>query len=101
MRVTKKYLIKWVNEEFKRLEINDWEVFQIDKTRFRSQDYEEGACFLYVRFRFKENHTSTARFLCFYPLKEYEEHINNGKKLKLTFGRSFTLTDCTIEIINP
>ncbi|QEL01123.1 hypothetical protein FKG96_09985 [Olivibacter sp. LS-1] len=84
-RITGKVFTKWVNDEFKRVGIDNVEAYETVRTRFRGEDYEAGAAFLYVRFRLKEDPQTTGIFLCFYPFYEYERLIKIGYKMVLKF----------------
>lgn len=88
MRITKKYLLKWINEQFVKFEMNHIEATEIVITRFRPDDYEGGACRMYVYLRDKEfdrDGLPPIYFMCFYKLSEYEDYINYGYEMYLKF----------------
>lgn len=100
-RFTNKKLIEWINNKFLDLEINEWEVFEIVNTRFRSHDYEGGACKLIIHFRHKteESILSNSQFLSFYSIGELEDYCKNGYDLCLTFGRRvYTLNNLELDL---
>lgn len=104
-RLTAKKLMEWINKEFIRLEITDYVVYKIDRTRFRGQDYEAGACSLHVRFHHLKNKNSQGTFLCFYPLHVYDKHLKMGYRLHLTlskynnYSNLYSLTDLTVDVV--
>lgn len=102
MRVTSKYLIKWVNDKFKELEINEYECCEVIRTHFTSDQYESGACFLYIKIREVENHDICNKFLCFYPMYSLQYYLDNGYELFLDFSKQRTifisLTDIEINV---
>lgn len=79
MRITSLYLKKWLQLEFKRLEI-DIPVLECYKTRFRTQDYECGAAFYVFRIGDKQG---TASIYIFSNRGEIEEMIHSGYELYL------------------
>lgn len=88
MRVTGKYLINFVNESFKKLEINDVECHSVDRTYFTEDQYQNGACFLQIRFRKKDNHNNFGSFHCFFSMGEIQNHLISGKyELFLDFSK--------------
>jgi len=99
MRVTYKYLIKWCNDEFKRLEILDYEVVNVERT-FHNQDaIEAGACRLIITFQHIETKKS-GYFLSFYTIGQIQRELKEGRKLHLKFDRSYILTKTELEVIN-
>lgn len=102
MRVTAKYLIKLVNEEFKRLEINDCECYEVNRTHFSSYQYEGGACRLYIRFRIIEDHSTHGKFLCFFSMQEIQGYLDSGYELFLDFSKgrynAFTLEEIELNV---
>ena len=98
-RLTVKKLISWLNEEFIRLEINNYEVYAIDRSRFTSDQYQNGAYFLYVRFRSKSDPNQTEVFHCFYPIKDYQMYTRSGYELYLKFeNRNLMINSLSIEV---
>ena len=85
MRVTKKLLTKLVNEKLKEVEM-DFEVERIERSRFREQDYEDGAYFWKAIL---DRKNSTEKFIIkpfiysFIPFMEFEDALNSGKKLTI------------------
>lgn len=99
-RLTKAKLIKWINAKFKDYEIDDYEVYDIEQTRFRAQDYEAGAAALYIRFRNINDHNKMDLFLCTFKIKELEWYVNNGYELKLDFNQRkiFSLNNLELDV---
>lgn len=85
MRVTRKYLIGWLQDKFKELEL-DLEVVDIHKTHLRSDEYEGGAAHWIFTIKIP---TSGLIFpiLMFYPLSILQEELNNGYELFLDTRR--------------
>lgn len=50
-RITLNSLKDWINIEFKRLGIEDYECFEIVRTRFTSDQYEGGATKMYIHLK--------------------------------------------------
>lgn len=99
-RLTSKRLVVLVNELFDKYDINDFRCVEIVSTRFTSDQYEGGACKLYVYFNDLEsmkNNTKNNRgcMMCFYFIKDIEDHLKNGYELFLyhnsRFGGRFPL----------
>lgn len=84
-RVTSKKFVEWLNKKFEQLEINEYEVTEVYRTRHRVEDYEAGAARLIVTFRHKREYT-TGTFLCFYSLSQYESYLLKGYKMILIFN---------------
>lgn len=102
-RLTIKKLIKWCNEQFAELGVNEHEVFEIHRTHFNQNEYECGACRLVVKFKNKKmkdgEYGSVGMFYCFYKVSELEEHLKNGYELYLKdTGRHGLLSNLEIEI---
>lgn len=102
-RLTKAKLIKWINYEFQRVGIKEYEVYAIEQTRYRSVEYEAGAAFLHIRFRSITNHDHTGLFLCFYKIKQLEDYLKNGYSLtlQLDWRKGLTLTNLELEVCKP
>lgn len=100
-RLTAKKLVEWCNEQFEKLELNDYEVIKVERTHFTSDQYESGACRLYIIFRNKTLPESsllhTSRFMCFYGINELHDYINSGYELYLKDG-SKGLTGFELEV---
>ncbi len=100
-RLTCKALLKFCNEEFKRLEIEEFVCTKVERTRFSEDQYQGGACFLRVYFErigvvsiINHHH-----FMCFYSLGEYTNHIERGYEMYLRdTGHMGMITDFTIEL---
>ena len=101
-RMTSKTFLHFINSEFKRLEMPEFEAFEVNRTRFRMSEYEAGACKLIVRIRdkrFKDNELNRTSLLCFYSLKEYEEYLKSGYKMYLKFNdRNYMLNEAEIDV---
>lgn len=83
-RLTSKKLIKWINEKFIELGINNYEVTSISRTRFNINDYESGACRLLIHFKDRNYDYclfNNKSFLCFYKISELEWYLKNGYNL--------------------
>lgn len=101
-KINSKKLIAWINAEFERFEITEYRVTEIIRTRYRSQDYEAGAAFLNVKFEHKLRPNICGHFLCFYPLYEYQKHLDSGYRLvlKSDHGKRFgSINDLTVDLI--
>ncbi len=92
-RLTYKKLVDWVNEQFIKFEITEFEAYKAHRTYFRSDDYSGGACKLHVYFRLKDEtkrHPMMMNdyFMCFYFLHEYKAHIDKGYEMYICFKRN-------------
>ena len=85
MRITRKYLINWINEKFKELEIFEYEVYDVQPTGFSNQQIEGGAASLAIQFKTKDDNSyfSKSTFYCFYRIKDLQKHIDEGWELWL------------------
>jgi hypothetical protein len=91
-------LVNWVNKEFERFEIYDYEAISAERT-YHSQDaIEGGACRMLIFFKHKEFNGFNNYFLCFYTLKQLNEHLKSGYEMYLNFDRNLILTNATIEL---
>ncbi len=90
--LTYKTFVDFVNQEFKRLEINDFEAYKAERTYHRRGDYEAGACKMLVWFKPTGEDEDKVKikhyFMCFYFLKEYNEYRKKGYTLYLKFGNN-------------
>jgi hypothetical protein len=87
-RLTKTKLINWINEQFIIFNITDYEVYKIEQTRYRTVDYEAGACQLQIRFKpvnEVETWDNTGSFMCFYRISDLEYYIKQGYSIHLSF----------------
>lgn len=98
--LTYKTFVDFVNKEFERLEIKNITAYKCERTYYRTQDYEGGACYLRVFFRNKENPKIEGHFMCFYPLKYYNKMIKEGYELYLNFSYRSTRTLFTELVID-
>ncbi len=97
IRVTRNFLKDWVNEKFKQLEISTYICIDVDRTYFRSHDYEAGACNLHIICK----HVASERtfvFLCFYSISYLQRELNDGYELWLKFDKYNILPNTTLEI---
>lgn len=82
MKWNYKGLVDWVNGEFERLEITEYEAIKAERTYFTGYQYESGACFMHIYFKRKGYNASTLYannyFMSFYPLKELKTYVNKG-----------------------
>lgn len=99
-RVTRNWIKNWVNEKFKQLEIFNYECYEVNRTHFNQNDYECGACCLYIHCRHIESGNATT-FLCFYPIWYIQQEINNGLELWLKFDRHNIIPNTTLELRKP
>lgn len=84
-RITRKYLINWINNKFKELEIFEYEVYDVEPTRFSGHLLEGGAACLFIRFKRKGDGSFMAKgtFYSFYRIYDIQKHIENGWELWL------------------
>jgi len=107
MRVTKKTIIEWMNKKFDELEMFNFRVYDVERTRFTSDQYEGGAAKLYIRVRdtnfpIDSYHNSTT-LLCSYSMGELQDHLNHGFDLVLKCNwrhgtSSFSLSHLELEL---
>lgn len=99
-RLTSARMVQWLNQEFKRLEITDWVVTAVERTHFRDQDYEAGACKLRAHFENVKSKSTKGEFLCFYSLGEYQDHMSKGYEMYIKFHnhRFGILSELTVEL---
>lgn len=102
-RLTYKKLVAWVNEQFDKFEIKDYEAYKAERTYFTSYQYEGGACKLRVFFRHKslKSHPltdPTNYFMSFYFLKEYENYLNQGYEMRLVL-KGNSLLNLEIDLV--
>ena len=103
-RLTGKKFLAFINQQFAKFEMSDYEAYAVERSRFTPDQYEGGACFLYVRIRTKSQSATHQRnamscdMLCFYPLKEYAKHLANGYEMYLKMDRSGLINNMTIEL---
>jgi hypothetical protein len=100
-RLTKKKLIKWLNEQFLKFEIKAYNVYKVEQTRFRGQDYEGGACSLQIWFKPTDeepNYQNSDYFMSFYRLAELENYAHKGARVHLKFNNKKTATLKNLEI---
>ena len=102
-RLTAKKLVNWVNQEFQKLGIKDYEVTEITKTNYSQDHYEEGASRLIVTFRNKSmdqnSYMGLNHFLCYYRISDYDCYLKNGYELYLKDTERFgILKNFTIEV---
>jgi len=90
-RITKKYLIDFVNEKFKTFEIKEYYVSGVEITRFRDYDIEGGACRLIFTVKEKKNENNFCHFYCFYSIKQIQQHCDIGYELYLKNNSRFGL----------
>lgn len=101
-RLTAKKLISWINEQFEKIEINNFEAFEITPTRFNSDQIEGGAALNFIRVRSKLDNNQQCTMLLFYRIKQLEWYIKNGYYLKLSAStniRWVMISDLTIDVV--
>ncbi len=104
MRLTGKKLTAMVNELFKKYEIEDYVATKIVSTRYSSEQLQGGAAKIHVHFESvdpnaKNNDDYTNFFYGFYSIKEYQEHLEKGFRLALTWdGRHNLRTMTNLEL---
>ena len=97
IRLTKKFVINWVNKEFKRLEIDGFVATEMYNNNFRQNDLENGASYYSITLLYEGLYAGTMYFL--WQMKYVENYLNNGYKLKIEFkriGNSFVVPDSEI-----
>jgi len=98
-RLTKAKLVKWINSEFIKLEINEYRVFKIEQTKFSGKEYECGAAFLNVWFYDINDSEDVDCFQVFYRISDLDYYAKNGKVLSLRIKRlSMSLRDLEIHV---
>ncbi len=99
-RVTKRKFIYWINQEFKRFGITEYEIVSVEQTRYRGHEYEAGAAFLSVKFDLVSNRTNSSCgfFSCFYSLGMYTDHLKMGYEMYLQFKRHRLLSDLVVDL---
>lgn len=101
-RLTKSKFINWLNCQFEKFGIVEYEVYKIDSTRYRGQDYEAGAAFLNVWFKVKgeiPDNNNSSFFVCFYRLSQLEQYVKSGYEINLYLDRRLsTLDNLEIEV---
>lgn len=98
-RLTSKKFLEFVNEQFRKYEINDFKAIRVINPRHRSCDIEAGACRLVVTIEYLKS-TSILReqnFYCFYTLGQYEDYIKQGYEMYLKFN-SRLLSEMEIDV---
>jgi hypothetical protein len=102
MKLTYKYLILFINEQFKKFGIVDYEVTQIWRTYYRRDEYEAGASKMQIIFKnntLPTNHFANfGHFMCFYSLRELEQQLKNGYELYLKFDRFHILSNLQLDV---
>lgn len=98
-RLTGKKIITFLNSEFERLEINNYEVYEVIRTRFTGDQYEDGAAKLIINFREKTNQDYSGHLLCSYSIGELQDYLRMGYRLILKDnGRNGVLSQCELEV---
>ena len=90
-RLTKKKLIKWINDQFIKFDITGYEAFKIEQTRYRPVDYEAGAAQLNIWVKpinEMANLDNTSFFMCFYRISELGMYAKKGAKIGLRFEKT-------------
>ena len=84
MRVTKKLLIKLVNELLVEVEL-PFECISITRSRFTSDQYQSGAWFWKANLKSTEgvDYILGSYIYSFYQFSDLETELNNGGKLKI------------------
>lgn len=75
-----------MNQKFKELEINDYEVYDVVPTKFSADLLEGGACCLYIRFKKigePLSHTNHGTFFSFYRMKDIDFYLK--KRIRNVF----------------
>lgn len=78
MRITQKYLLRWLRDEFKRLNI-DLEIYMLYKTRYTSDQYNAGAA--YFVYKVGKDGKWLQRVYIFYPIGYLQKALHNGYEL--------------------
>lgn len=98
-RLTAKKLVEWLNKKFEQLDITEYEIIDVKRTYYTSDQYEGGACKQHIYFKNKgqniEHPSDLGTMMCFYNLKELEYYINNGWEMyfrvRNKFGNRFLI----------
>lgn len=98
-RLTGNKIKDWLNEEFIRLELFGYEVYDVVQTRFSIDQIQAGACSLYIRYRNKSDKDISGTFYCFYSIGSLHDYINNGYELYIKFPyKVFSIRDFELDI---
>lgn len=98
MRLTTRYIKKWLQETFNRLEI-DWVVSEMYHTRLPSYMYENGAAVYVIRITQKNNSENTTNILIFDHLKNMQYWMErNNQKLHFVLRDGQYLSDSYITL---
>lgn len=98
-RVTGKKLIEFLNQKFKDLEIDDYEIVEIVPTRYSSAAIEAGANKLQIKFQNKNDDSVFGFFGSSYGMKELENYIKMGYRIYLkSHPRYLILSNLQLEV---
>jgi len=98
-RVTGKKLIDWINSEFKRLGIKEFEVFKIQSTRYSYDLLAAGAASLNILFRHVEDQNIWGCFYSFYSMQQLEMYLKNGYELDIKRDHLCSISQYELELI--
>ncbi len=101
-RLTSKKIITWLNEVFPEWGAPHIQVYEIERTRFRQDEYEAGACKLHIRYRNTEvdegSLMSQGSFMSFYSIRELQEYLEMGYELYLKTGQFRLLSNIELDV---
>ena len=86
MRITKKYLAKWIDEQFASLGRSECKVSYITIYRLTRDQREDWGVYRFAAYVSMKSATNFFKFLtvgCEYSFKELQDHINKGWQLYL------------------
>ena len=101
MRITRKYLISFLNKKFKELEINEYEIYDVEPTRFAAELLEGGACCLYIKFKKigePLSYTNGGVFYSFYRMKDIDFYLKKGYEMFLKTDRLGTISNMELDL---
>lgn len=93
--------LSFLNQKFKELEINEYEVYDVVPTKFSADVIEGGACCLYIRFKKigePLSHTNNGTFFSFYRMKDIDFYLKNGYEMFLKSDRIGAISNFELDI---
>lgn len=98
IRVTKRYLTKWIDDKMQELEI-DLHVSDITHTRLRGHEYEGGAAVYIVTLRpHNGNMCSNVYFYIHYHMGQLQDYLNSGYKLFFSPKNVYAISGAEIDV---
>lgn len=97
-RLTYKYMIKWLQAEFDRLEI-EWEPYEMYRQKLPPHAFEGGAAPYIILIRNKKSHSDWTTVRVEDWINHLQEYIDSGKwALHWKPNNRFSITDSSITI---